>query len=207
MSETTTTAQNTSVQRRTETVPIFQGDDAAAIAAALADVNRATAMEAVGARRLNEVSPAQEAAEHYDEVVAEALPRAVTAMVRALGRKQYRQLRAEHPPREDDEGDEEAGYNREALHDALLEYYDPETGETTVIAPTFGSKQTLVAWLDDLSDGNFVQLAMAAVRVNEGGSPSPKASLASQIGRMFNAISPQPDTSGSPSPTSTRLTP
>lgn len=186
---------DTTIKRRTETVPIFQGDDAAAIAEALADFNRATAAEALGrsgSRRLTDDSPVQAAADHYDAVVAEAEPRAIRATVQALGRKAYRRLLAENPPREDHEDDANLGYNPVGLHDAILEFFDLETGEKTVMVPEFASKNALVDWLDDLNDGNFTQLAAAAVRVNEGGSPSPKASLGSQVERMFAATSQSP---------------
>lgn len=173
-----------SITRRSEQVPIFQGDDAAYVEAARQDFNRAASQEPMAARRLGDSSPLQEAAEAYDAAVADALPRAVMVTVQALGRKAYRRLLAEHPPRDGNEDDETLGFNQDAFTEALLEYFDLQTGEKTVTEPQFMSAAALVTWLEDLNDGNFAQLASAAVRVNEGGSPDPKASLGSQVARL-----------------------
>lgn len=180
------------ITRRTEEVPIFQGDDAAKIEAARQEFNRVAASEVAPSGRLNDPSPLQDAADAYDAAVADALPRAVIATVQALGRKAYRTLLAEHPPRDGNETDATLGFNEATFMDALLEFFDTETGEKSVVAPEFNARQPLVDWLDNLNDGTFTQLAEAAVRVNEGGSPDPKASLGSRVARLSAATSPLP---------------
>lgn len=182
---------STLIKRRTEQVPIFQGDDAAVIEAARQDFNRAALAEPVTSRRLNDASPIQEAADAYDAAVLEALPRAVMVTVQALGRKAYRHLLGQHSPREENETDQALGFNESTFLDALLEYWD--AGEKSIVDPEFGSRESLVEWLDNLNDGVFTQLAEAAVRVNEGGSPDPKASLGSRVARLSVATSPSPD--------------
>jgi hypothetical protein len=180
------------ISRRTEQVPIFQGDDAAAIEQARRDFNRVAAAEVRPPLRQGDPTPVQEAAEAYDAVVADALPRAVMATVRALGRRAYRHLRAAHPPREGNDGDRDLGFNEDTFLDALLEYFD--AGEKTIAEPDFANRESLIAWLDDLNDGNFTQLAEAAVRVNEGGSPDPKDSLGSRVSRLYDVTSKSPAT-------------
>lgn len=183
---------STSISRRTEDVTIYQGDDASVIEKALRDVNRVAEDQVAPTGRLNDPSPLQEAADAYDAVVVEALSRAVTATVQALGRKAYRGLLAAHPPREGNETDAQLGFNESTFSDALLEFFDAETGEKSVIAPEFSGRQPLIDWLNDLNDGTFSQLAEAAVRVNEGRSPDPKDSLGSRVARLFDATSPSP---------------
>lgn len=194
---------STSITRRTAEVPVFQGDDVAVIEEAEAAYNRAESL-----RRLAEVrtpsgrldgggedtlsestTAAIEAARAYDAAVEDALPRAVTVKVQALGRKTYRGLLAAHPPRNDNDGDAQVGFNRDDFFDALLEHFDGETGERTILAPDFKSKNELTAWLDELSDGVYTELGVTAVRLNQGGSPDPKASLTSQAEQMYGATS------------------
>lgn len=180
-------SQNHLVSRRTEQVPIFQGDDAAIIETARQDFNRVAAAEVAPVLRQGDASPLQEAADAYDKVVADALPRAVMATVRALGRKAYRHLLAAHPPREGNDVDQALGFNESTFLDALLEYFD--AGEKSVIKPDFATRESLVEWLDNLNDGTFTQLSEAAVRVNEDRSPDPKASLGSRVARLSAATS------------------
>lgn len=191
------------ISRRTAEVPIFQGADVSVIEEARLAWNRAEAQRQMNetlARPSARMAPddegsqeaakaAQDAADAYDAAVADALPRAVVAKVQAIGGKAYRHLRAEHPPRPDDEDDETLGFNRSTFLDALLEFFDGETGEKTLVYPEFSSKNALVAWLDDLSNGVFSDLADAAVIVNQGGSPDPKVSLGSQVAQMYAATS------------------
>ncbi len=185
---------STTITRRTAEVAIFQGDDLAAIEQAEIDFAHAEKERQAGpSGRLNpDTSDAQEAAEKFDALVADAMTRAVKVKVQAIGRK-YRHLIAEHPPRSDHENDENWGFNESTFFDALLEHYDGETGDRTIVEPRFESKNALVAWLDELTDGQFTELATAAGRVNQGGQPDPKASLGSRAARMYAATLPSLD--------------
>lgn len=198
------------ISRRAAEVPIFQGDDVSVIEEARLAWNRAESQRQLAEsvmRSSKRLTPedegiseatkaAQAAADAYDAAVADAMPRAVIAKVQAIGGKAYRHLRAEHPPRADDEDDETLGFNRVTFLDALLEFFDAETGEKSLVSPDFGSKNALVEWLDNLSDGTFRQLADAAVIANQGGSPDPKVSLGSQAAQMYGAISQSRGSSG-----------
>jgi hypothetical protein len=199
-------SESTSISRRTAQVPIFQGADVAVIEEAQVEYNRAESLRRLaesqqsGTRRMSEPAATQEltdaalaAAKVYDAAVADALPRAVMATVTALGRRSWRNLLAEHPPRDDNQGDDALGFNESTFLDAVLEFWDGETGERSVTVPQFDSRNALVEWLDNLSDGVFTELGYAAVRVNQGGSPDPKASLGSQAAQMYRATSRSPD--------------
>lgn len=185
---------STAITRRTAEVPIFQGDDLAAIEQAEIDFAHAEADRKSGpAGRLNpDTSNAQEAADKFDALVKEAMTRAVKVKVQAIGRK-YRHLLVEHPPRADNATDEQYGFNETTFFDALLEYFDGETGDRTIIEPPFTSRQELVDWLNGLTDGQFTELAATAVRVNQGGQPDPKASLGSRAAQMYAATLPSHD--------------
>lgn len=202
------------VTRRYDDVPIFQGDDAERIEETRAHLNRAmvTAASPRAPRPLrvgDEVDDGRDqlvaAAKALDELVAECLPRAVIVRVQALGRRTWRALLLDYPPRPGNERDEELGYDQDAMAQAVLAYRDDATGEHTIAhvrlgeqdedaGERFGSKAEVEEWLDELNDGNFTQLAVAAIDVNEGGSPDPKASFASQVARVFGVTSRSPDT-------------
>lgn len=171
-------------------VPLFQGSDAERIRQLREDFTNV--ITTAGPRRLTE-SPTLDAAKAYDDAVADALPRAVIARVQAVGRKVYRHLLAENPPREGNELDTARGFNCETMPDALLEYFDGKTGARSVTAPSFNSGDELVTWLDSLSDGHFSALFEAAVETNEGGSPDPKASLTSRIAQVSDVTSSSPE--------------
>lgn len=192
------------ITRRSKNIPIFQGDDVLLIEELDAEYRRVEALRNLAENqkriRLADPSPSADAneallaaAKAYDDAVAEALPRAVMATVTAVGRKTWRRLLAEHPPREDNEGDEALGFNEDEFPDALLEHFDAETGERSITAPEFNSKAAVTAWLDELSDGVFMEIWTTAVRLNQGGSPDPKASLESQVERMYVETSRSPD--------------
>lgn len=174
----------TLIQRRTEDVPIFQGEDDTTIEGLRQALIRAEQRGRSSApRRMGDLPEESVAKTALNEAVQEALPRAVVVTVQALGRKVYRSLVAANPPREGNELDQYQGYNTDDMAVALLEFHDGT--ERTIIAPEFASKDEAVAWLDNLNDGTYSALFSAAVRCNEGGPVDPKA--ISELARASDA--------------------
>lgn len=166
------------IKPRSTTVILFQGDDFDRIEAARVVVEAAVVSTAP--TRLNDADPVRAAAQAYDVLVAEAAGRGVHVEVRAVPRRKWRELVLAHPPREDDETDKAFGFNYLTLGDDLVPASVPAEFDT--------------AWLDDLSDAHFSQLYSAAVQMNQGQSPDPKASMSSRLGRTLDETSTPPPT-------------
>jgi hypothetical protein len=177
-------SENSTVQRRTETVYLYQGDDQVALDEALDEYQQAIVN--AGPARLGDTLTTDAAAK-YDKLKDELKERAVPVTVRALGGRAFRKLLAECPPRKGNEADEAAGCDTDKMSEALLEYVTDH--ERTIVAPALGAKSAVVAWLDDLSDGDYSLIFSAAMRVNRGGQPNPKASLTSRLEAISNATS------------------
>lgn len=187
------------IKPRAAEVVIYQGDDlahlaelrqAAETAQRIVDRHR-TAVED-GNARFGDAPSAEAEKAAYDEFVAEAAERALTVEVRAIGRRRFRDLLEEHPPRkvkvkrtedgrereveEDHPDDASYGVNLVTFSEALLTYVDD--GVRTITAPEFGSRKAVQAFLDDdLSEGDFDTLFMTAYFLNRGSSGDPKGTV------------------------------
>lgn len=163
-----------SITPRTETIYLFQGDDEERIR----DLDR-RAREAQksaassGPRLLAEGEDWHDLAQQHDALVVEARERAVKVVVRALGRRTWRQLVSEHPPREGNAEDQAAGINEETFADALV--------PVSIASPTFESDAARDDFLDSLNDAQFNGLYLTAFFLNRGTQASPKASLVSAL--------------------------
>lgn len=132
----------------------------------------------------------------YDAFVAEASGRALEVTLQMIGKRRFKELVLAHPPRmvtkeEPVEGGEpktvEAvheddamfGVNTETLPTALLAYVDPrDTAVRTITAPEFHGAAQVEEFLDDeLSEGDFDKLWVAAFLLNRTAGADPKASL------------------------------
>lgn len=175
---------------RTASVVIYQGDDLARLSELKAEADRAErtvfAQRQSGApqRGGDEVPTADAEKAAYDAFVHEAAERAVAVEVRALGRKAFRDLVADHEPRitKDAEGDEEHpddgvwGINVETFPMALLTYASGDV--RTITAPEFSTSANLREFLDDeISDGDFEKLWQTAYMLNRSPGADPKARL------------------------------
>lgn len=178
--------------RRTTEVLIYGGGDLQRLselrqAADVADRLHQQAVKAGTARGDGGVVTAK--AEH-DAFVAEAAERAQIVKLRALGRKQWRALLDEHPPRRvsrlidgsqtevihDD--DEELGVNTATFSEALLTYVDPVRDDMrTIVEPEFPTKSALTDWLDDLAGGDFDKLFISAYYLNGSVGYDPKETV------------------------------
>lgn len=158
-----------SITPRTATVPIYQGDDMERLADLRHRAEIATRREqGLVANMGDDDTPADEAREAYNAAVAEAAERAVLVRVNQVGRKIFRRLLSEHPPREDHDVDQVLGYNDDTFGEALL--------MASVTEPAFGTVEAKQAFLDNLADGDFEQLMETAVALNRGRSADPLAS-------------------------------
>lgn len=199
----------TEFKPRTATVVIYQGDDLSALAdlrraadiaerKADIDLNIAQARARADApRRAGDSTPedpqvAYDAAvkpsrDAYDAFVDEAAERATVVTLQAIGRKAFRALMREHPPRSSEivaedgtkrqeihEDDSAWGVNTETFPDELLAYDDD--GDLTILTPEFDTAAKRRKWLDRLADGDFEQLWATAYQLNRAVGADPLAS-------------------------------
>src|SRR5690606_22625041 len=87
--------------------------------------------------------------DEHKALVEEAEKSAIHVTLSALGRKQWRELVAAHPPREGNETDAAVGTNEETFKEALV--------EASILDPEW-----LVDSIDDLSDVDFDRLYLTA---------------------------------------------
>lgn len=153
-----------SIQPRTSTVTIYQGDYIDRIR--LLERKAEAAREAAGTvRTLDEVPEYLTLAAEHDALVAEAESSAVHVVVRALRRSEWKALVAEHPPRDDNKGDAAVGVNEDTFKDALVA----------------ASVELTADDLDNLSDIDFDRLYFAAFGLNRAPVADPKAGLVSRM--------------------------
>lgn len=156
------------IQPRTATVTIFQGDYLDRIR----DLERRAeaAREAAGrVRTLDEVPEYLQIAKEHDALVAEAEESALHVKVKALRRSEWKALVAEHPPRDGNKSDNAVGVNEDTFKDALV--------PASIIEPADFS----VDDLDELADVDFDRLYYAAFALNRAPGVGPKAGLASRM--------------------------
>lgn len=189
---------SSTLTRRSTVVHIYQGDDLDP----LEDLRREVEIQAVkaGPTRIGDSESVLTAAAAYDAFLAEASERAVKVTLHAVGRRVWRDLVAKHPPRFteqqviDDAGnqttetvpneqDVQWGFNYDTLADDLV----PACIESVV-----GDSRSTDAFLDDLSDGDWSRLYSAAVVLNQGAGPDPKAQLSSRLIRTSSETSESP---------------
>jgi hypothetical protein len=193
----------THLKPRSATVTLYQGDDMDRLAALQRAVGLAERIAENGksAARLGDVNQSvSEAQAAFDAFVDEAAERALTVEIRSIGRRRFRDLIAEHPPRmvkrkvtqertlgeaeapppvdgpDEVEHEDDAGYgvNTETFPMALLCYRDGDT--VTIAQPEFATKADVQRFVDDeLAEGDYDQLWIAAYMLNRSPSRDPKA--------------------------------
>ena len=161
---------STTLTPRTSTVLLFQGDDLAKIA----ELRKAAEAEQSDTRLMGELSAAQE----HDEFVKEAEARAVRVVLKALGRKQWRNLVAAHPPRPNVEADESLGVNDETFGEALV--------LASLVEPALSGTEA-EEFLDSLRSADFDLLYATAFALNRFQGDAPKADLTSRLTRTSDA--------------------
>lgn len=183
-------SQPPTLNRRTTTVVIWQGDDLDELAQLRRAVDIAERNVILRAEpdRLGDPTndPDQDedvltARRAYNAFVDEASERAVTIRLEALGRRQFRDLAAKYEPRKDESGqvladDAPFGVNIDAIGDELL--------PAAIVEPVFDPRSTdCQRFLEDLAEGDYARLIAAAVMLNKGVQADPKDSLYSLSSR------------------------
>lgn len=162
----------TTINPRTATVTIFQGDALDEIEHLRRKAEAVREASDTVTRRYGEVSEYEQIRAEHDELVKAAEADAIVVKVRNLGRKQYRDLKAKFPPREEGvseqvkAADAQIGANEDAFFDALV--------PLSMLAPAFGSDAERTAFLDELSAIDFERLKLTAFRLNEYQAADPK---------------------------------
>lgn len=174
---------------RTESVIVLQGDDDETLRHLKADVDRLEKSKPrqVGERLLGDVDPEVEweaakaaAKQAHDEFAEEAKERGVTVVLRAVGRKTWRDLVARHPARDGNEADKNFGANVDALQEELV--------PLCMASPT-GTNEERAAFLDSLNEGQFGDLAIKSWGLNIGKTADPTQRLLSEGSRNSTATS------------------
>lgn len=168
---------------RTTTVLIYQDDDLDQIAEHRAKVERAAMTSRRQAREGDdEASDLATAIREYNDFLDEAGERAAKVLLAALRKDDWRELVAQHPPRQpvlDDDGDvvepyesdREYGFNIEKIAEPLLAATFKRVRDLELEQP-FDE-----ADLPELCDADYERVYQDAVGLNIGAGPDPKARL------------------------------
>lgn len=155
---------STKISRRTKTILVFQGDDLDKLEELAARCGELLEREGEASANV------MEAAETYDQLLAEAKERAVSVTLTDLGHRRWRNLLREHPARTDHAGDKTIGANVDTIFEALL--------KASITQPEFASDGDREDFLDSLTDAVHDKLAVAAFGLNRiSGNPTPIADL------------------------------
>lgn len=153
---------------RTAEIILLQGDDQAELDRLDAEVERLapTKGKPSAARTADEVDPYTEAKDARNAFAVKAEARGVKVILRALGRKTWRELVAKHQPREGHAADAAVGVNEETFPDVLV--------PASIASPTFTSDVERDAFLDSLYSIQFDELYFTAFRLNRQFGADPK---------------------------------
>lgn len=114
----------------------------------------------------------RELAEAIEATRQQMLEHSLTFRLRALPRRRYSALEAEHPPREDNDADRALGFNRDTFYEALL--------HASAVDPVMDASDW--AALDEkISDGQWWTLVNAVMGVNARDVDVPFSRRASQV--------------------------
>jgi hypothetical protein len=120
-------------------------------------------------RRMGESADADLAAarQAFNDLRAEAEADGIRVTLKAIGRKEWREIREKHPPRSGEGVDPEvakqdrlAGVNADTVEDDLV--------YAALVAPEFKSRDAFNEWVDELPEGDFqavLQRAWSMVNV------------------------------------------
>lgn len=179
------------IEPRTATVEIFTGDylDRINYLEQRAEAAKEAA-DADGPRLNHEVPEYLTIAQEHDELVTEARAAATKLEVQHLPRKVWKALVKAHPPRTAGDDVTEAaaafdtrwGVNTDTFKDALVYGGEIEVdGVPTPYETIIGPEGITEADIDALADIDFDRVYYAAMGLNRGEVPDPKASLVSRL--------------------------
>jgi hypothetical protein len=153
------------IPQRTDEVVLYQDEDQHEIDRLRASVQKAAESSAIPHRLGDDETVSTRLAE-LKEFTNGAAERGVKVQVKSIGRK-WRNLVAEHPPREKNDDDAEWGWNVATLADAVVPLC------VVSIAGQELEREALQEEIDAMSDGDFSRVYSAAVRINTGRGPDP----------------------------------
>lgn len=164
------------LDRRRADVALYQGSTIAKLDALTDQVETAERAEQSN-KRMGTKSQAMALAKEYDDLVANADADAVHVTVWAIGRRDWKMLADEHPPREDEKQDALYGVHMGNFPDALvaLAILAPDEGDHYDDRVKLGNER--IDALGDLSQVQWMKIARAAWDVNVGDDALPKSSL------------------------------
>ena len=158
---------------RTDKLILLTGDYAQRLDALYGQAQ--DALEDTSARTMLDEDPYTALLEDYKALKAEAEAEGITVEFRSLGRNEWRDIKAKHPPRTEGEehevnADRIAGFNVDSVQDDLV--------FACVTSPEFSSRAAFDEWAGDLSDGEWNEVVERAFAVN-GARFDPKSLPAS----------------------------
>lgn len=171
----------TTFKPRQATIPIYQGDDLDHLQRLADDVNTWQERLDDAIRNAKDAPPLtmleenpvvtadarlKDAREAHDAFLAEAEPRAIKVVVQALGRKRWREIVDQNPPREDNEGDKRMGVNDSTFGDVLV--------PISMVEPQLSANEQ-ADFLDALSMAQYRSIYLAAFLLNTATGEDPKA--------------------------------
>jgi hypothetical protein len=162
------------IRARTARVKIYQGDDLAEIAALdrAARSARGSGQDSASMLMADQAEWFRLAQEH-DALVDEAEKRVTVVVLRALGRRQWRELVEKHPPRTGNETDAAVGVDESTFPDVIV--------PACMVEPVHATDVDREAFLDSLSSADFDRLYLTAFSLNRAQGADPKASLVSEL--------------------------
>jgi hypothetical protein len=192
-----------SIKPRTADVIIYQGDDLAT----LSDLRGAAELaqrlyedsQKSGTNRIGDAPDPQPAKDAYDAFIDEAAGRAETVTLRAIGRRHWRDLFDENPPRmvkrlidgEQTEvvhpDDEPFGVDTKVFGEKLLNF--DHDGVRTITVPEFPTAAARTEFVDNISEGDFDRLWTTAYYLNTSLGLDPGKSRYSAARVSSNATS------------------
>lgn len=172
------------IEARTAVVTIYGGDVLDRIRHLERQAEAARDAAEDTPRTLDELPEYLTLAAEHDALVKEAEANALHVKVQALGRRRWRQLCEEHPPRKagpnvtDRQAREDAaaGVNEDTFRDALV--------PLSIVEPDLTEDD-----LDALADVDYERLYLTAFALNRAPATDPKASLVSRLTQTSDATS------------------
>jgi hypothetical protein len=167
------------IQPRTAVITIYGGDylDRIRHLERLAEAAKDDA-EDQGPRINSDVPEYLELARQHDDLVREAEASALHVRVRALGRREWKALVAEHPPRV---AGKDGATEDQAKSDALSGVNDETFKDALVAASVIEPEGITPEDLDQLADIDYDRIYLRSFALNRGAAPDPKASLVSRL--------------------------
>ena len=160
------------VVKRPETRVLFclDGDLKAAHEAAEAEFNAARSQSLADAR-LND--PAKDLAKKVNAIEEEMKAATVSFLVRGMPRGEWKQLIAEHGPRDDNATDKAYGFNVESLMVAAVPRSIVAVENKAGEALDFEPAKEWDALADDMTNSQYEDFVLAVLRVNAGRNDVP----------------------------------